>query len=228
MKNNRGFTLIELLSVLIILIALALLIVPTIGKYLNEGKQDAFNSQVKMILTSVQTWFTETDVNGTEVVTNIQYLPSNSKGTNDLSTSTGTSLSADNKNYRVIKLSIPLLQNIGAISYNIKNPNTNVAFTSDYYVEVDYCGDNSWSYKMIYKGNAIDKTSDCSQYGILTLAVQKYLDANKSSLSTSSNNSVLISTLDLDSDTSYTGSVIIKKTGTTWSYTYGSVTTALE
>ena len=42
MKKNKGFTLIELLGVLIIMGLLLLIVVPTIQKYLNRGKESYY------------------------------------------------------------------------------------------------------------------------------------------------------------------------------------------
>ena len=44
MKKNKGFTLIELLGVLIIMGLLLLIVVPTIQKYLNRGKESYYSS----------------------------------------------------------------------------------------------------------------------------------------------------------------------------------------
>ena len=235
MENKNGFTLVEMLSVLVILIMLALLIVPTVGKYINQSKTETFNAQLKSVLSSTQNWFNETQVSGTQINTNMKYLPSNSKGLLEVpSTATDVSSLDMASTYRVVKLPIKFLQQIGTLSNSLIDPktNNNLGDETNYYMEIDYCGDNSWSYKMIYKDDAgkeniLYSSRDCSKSGILTQAVQKYLDLNRSTLKAIRANYIDVSALELDSGM-YSGSVDLYKTGTLWYYTYNGITTSLE
>ena len=53
--NKKGFTLIELLAVIIILGVLLLIAVPSISKYIEQSKQDAYVTNVKNFVDAVRT-----------------------------------------------------------------------------------------------------------------------------------------------------------------------------
>jgi len=235
MKKSNGFTLVEMLSVLIIMVALALLIVPTVGKYINQSKTTTFNAQINMILNSTQNWFTETSVNGTQINTNTKYLPANGKGTLPATGTIADMTTLEQApNNRVIKLSISFLQSIGAISSNLVDPKTNkdIGTETQYSVEIDFCGENTWAYKVLDNTTVIDKTRDCTGTALLTHAAQQYLDANKKTLKADgTKNYVTVSTLETAQyiDTNlYSGSIFIYKKNMVWYYNYDSIDTALE
>lgn len=53
--NKKGFTLIELLAVIIILGVLLLIAVPSVSKYIEQSKQDAYVTNVKNFVDAVRT-----------------------------------------------------------------------------------------------------------------------------------------------------------------------------
>lgn len=54
--KKKGFTLIELLGVLIVLSIIALILVPTVNKFLREFKKDSYQNQIKEMCLSVENW----------------------------------------------------------------------------------------------------------------------------------------------------------------------------
>ena len=54
--KKKGFTLAELLGVITLLGLLALIVIPIVDKTLKEGKDDLYESQIKMIEASAQMW----------------------------------------------------------------------------------------------------------------------------------------------------------------------------
>jgi len=54
--NKRGFTLIELLAVIVILALLALLLVSTFLRIINDSRDSLTETQEKMVLNAVKKW----------------------------------------------------------------------------------------------------------------------------------------------------------------------------
>ena len=54
--NKKGFTLVELLGVLIILTIIILVLFPTISTYINNTKEKSFDSEMKIITTSLKNY----------------------------------------------------------------------------------------------------------------------------------------------------------------------------
>ena len=57
--NRKGFTLIELLAVIVIIGILGILIVPGLLNNIDTAKESSYNSLIKNIITSSQTYFEE-------------------------------------------------------------------------------------------------------------------------------------------------------------------------
>ena len=57
--NRKGFTLIELLAVIVIIGVLGVLIVPGILNNINTAKQSSYDTLIKNIITSSQTYYEE-------------------------------------------------------------------------------------------------------------------------------------------------------------------------
>lgn len=55
MKKKKGFTLIELMAVIAIIAILAAVLVPTVTGYINRSKKTAIVSQVRNVITAVET-----------------------------------------------------------------------------------------------------------------------------------------------------------------------------
>lgn len=169
MKNNKGFTLVEMLSVLIILVTLTLLIIPTIGKYINEGKEKSYYAQLNMILVSTENYFNDID--------NIDYLPRHTKNmviNSNLDKKQGQFL-------RELSLSLKTLQKKGIVPHNIKNPKTDNNLSSDYHVDIEYCGNQKWIYKIkenVTSNLYLVKTGECSKYGIIALGLKNWIISN--------------------------------------------------
>lgn len=72
-KKKKGFTLIELMAVIAIIAILAAVLVPTVTGYINRSKKTAIVSQVRNVITAVETHnatATGDDIIGTEVTVN--------------------------------------------------------------------------------------------------------------------------------------------------------------
>ena len=54
-KKKKGFTLIELMAVIAIIAILAAVLVPTVSGYINRSKKTAIVSQVRSVITAVET-----------------------------------------------------------------------------------------------------------------------------------------------------------------------------
>ena len=54
--KEKGFTLVELLGVLIILTIIILVLFPTISTYINNTKEKSFDSEMKIITTSLKNY----------------------------------------------------------------------------------------------------------------------------------------------------------------------------
>lgn len=54
-KKKKGFTLIELMAVIAIIAILAAVLVPTVSGYINRSKKTAIVSQVRNVITAVET-----------------------------------------------------------------------------------------------------------------------------------------------------------------------------
>lgn len=55
MKKN-GFTLVELMGVVIILAVVGLITIPIVDRFIQEGKQNAYDQQIKTIRLAAQNW----------------------------------------------------------------------------------------------------------------------------------------------------------------------------
>lgn len=54
--NSKGFSLIELLAVILVLAALAIIAIPSINTYLEEGKEKTFNQNIAEIEKASKKW----------------------------------------------------------------------------------------------------------------------------------------------------------------------------
>ena len=54
--KNKGFTLVELLSVIIILVAVSLLVIPAITKSLKDADESLYETQINNIKTGLKNW----------------------------------------------------------------------------------------------------------------------------------------------------------------------------
>lgn len=103
---KKGFTLIELLSVIILLGLLSLIVVPTVDKIIKENKEQAYQTNIKMIEAGARGWAAE----------NVFDLP--------------------NENGEYIDKTICDLESSGKIEMDIRNPKTNELFYKDSYVRI--------------------------------------------------------------------------------------------
>lgn len=111
-RKKKGFTLIELMAVIAIIAILAAVLVPTVSGYINRSKKTAVITQVRNVITAVQTYnatadkpivttedsATATTTNVNKTVTEIQALV----GEDLLDDDSVTKL--DNMNYDVMVL----------------------------------------------------------------------------------------------------------------------------
>ncbi|WP_300903230.1 prepilin-type N-terminal cleavage/methylation domain-containing protein [uncultured Clostridium sp.] len=65
-KKKKGFTLIELMAVIAIIAILAAVLVPTVTGYINRSKKTAIVSQVRNVITAVETH--NATATGTEII----------------------------------------------------------------------------------------------------------------------------------------------------------------
>lgn len=65
-KKKKGFTLIELMAVIAIIAILAAVLVPTVSGYINRSKKTAIVSQVRNVITAVETH--NATATGTEII----------------------------------------------------------------------------------------------------------------------------------------------------------------
>ena len=54
--KKQGFTLVELLAVLTIVGLLALIIMPSVTKTLNNSREDAYKKQIHVLETAAESW----------------------------------------------------------------------------------------------------------------------------------------------------------------------------
>lgn len=59
--NEKGFTLIELLVVIAILGVLAAVAVPNVGKFINKGKDESYNTELHNLQTAVMAMMADSD-----------------------------------------------------------------------------------------------------------------------------------------------------------------------
>jgi type IV pilus assembly protein PilA len=78
-SSNSGFTLIEVLVVVAILGVLAAVVVPNVGKFVGEGKQESYNSELHNLQTGIMAMLADSN-NGT--------LDAAYNGTNDMASVT--------------------------------------------------------------------------------------------------------------------------------------------
>ena len=57
--KNKGFTLIELLGVVVLLVAIGLLVIPTINKSLKDTDERLYQTQINNIKTGLKNWANE-------------------------------------------------------------------------------------------------------------------------------------------------------------------------
>ena len=111
-RKKKGFTLIELMAVIAIIAILAAVLVPTVSGYINRSKKTAVITQVRNVITAVQTYnatadkpivttedsATATTTNVNKTVTEIQALVGEDLVDDDSVTK------LDNMNYDVMVL----------------------------------------------------------------------------------------------------------------------------
>ncbi len=65
LKSKKGFTLVELLAVIVILAIILAIAVPGISNIVDSSRKSAFESNVKMIISGIETAALEASFNGT-------------------------------------------------------------------------------------------------------------------------------------------------------------------
>lgn len=103
---KKGFTLIELLSVIVLLGLLSVIVVPIVDKIIKENKEQAYQTNIKMIEEGAHGWAAE----------NAFSLPS--------------------ENGEYIDLTICDLEYSGKIEMDVRNPKTDELFYKDSYVRI--------------------------------------------------------------------------------------------
>ncbi len=70
--NNKGFTLVELLTVIIVLAAISLVVIPAVNNSLNKSNEQAYDVQISTIESAAKSWLADNisriPDNGEEVV----------------------------------------------------------------------------------------------------------------------------------------------------------------
>lgn len=125
-KNNFGFTLIELLSVIALLAALALIVIPNIDKILRNSKTDLYEKQVDLIETAAKLWATNED---------------------------NAVILSNNTNWPYV-ITLGQLQIDSYIDSNIKNPITNEYFSENMLIYIDQ-QDQKYSYYVDEESNDV-------------------------------------------------------------------------
>lgn len=76
--NNKGFTLVELLTVIIVLAAISLVIVPAVNNSLNNSNEQAYKVQISNIENAAKNWISDNisliPDNGDEIVVTLGEL----------------------------------------------------------------------------------------------------------------------------------------------------------
>ncbi len=116
--KNKGFTLSELLGVIALLGIISLITVPAIDRSLNKGKTELYETQIEQLKKGLKDYLAE----------NIKEMP---QTTGEKTCKT-----------------ISELQSAGSLPLNIKNPQTNEAFSQTTKVCVEKVGDNEFNYKV--------------------------------------------------------------------------------
>lgn len=116
--KNKGFTLSELLGVIALLGIISLITVPAIDRSLNKGKTELYETQIEQLKKGLKDYLAE----------NIKEMP---QTTGEKTCKT-----------------ISELQSAGSLPLNIKNPQTNEAFSQTTKVCAEKVGDNEFNYKV--------------------------------------------------------------------------------
>lgn len=103
---KKGFTLIEMLTVLSVLAILSLLIVPIIGKQMNEAKNTLYEKQIESIKAGAENWGAD----------HLDALP--------------------NENNLVTSISLKTLQDGGYVKKQLENPKTKKEFSPTIKIEI--------------------------------------------------------------------------------------------
>ncbi len=57
--NKKGFTLIELLTVIVVLAAISLVVIPSVNSSLNKSNEQAYDAQISSIENAAKSWLAD-------------------------------------------------------------------------------------------------------------------------------------------------------------------------
>ena len=61
--NNKGFTLVEVIAVVVIMAILAIILIPSVTKYINEGREEALDGLKKSIVIAAKEYINDNRYN---------------------------------------------------------------------------------------------------------------------------------------------------------------------
>jgi len=159
---KKGFTLVELLAVIAILGIIALIAIPAVDRALNQGENQAFETQKAQIIKGAKDFFSM----------NPQCLPVEE----DFSCNKGVTCSIDGDCTSVF-VTVDTLQKEGFLQRNIKNPKTNDMFAPSTQIKIEAIG-SGYKYTVLEETMSGDNTSEDGPVIVLNGGNIQYVEIN--------------------------------------------------